>query len=72
MKAPQGYKHDVYEYKDSAFGAFFSAGVTREFGQNKIVTTKDRGEIFTSVMPLHSTDGLVLVGYLISEVETAK
>ena len=67
MKPPQGYTHDVYEYKATVGGAFFSTGVTREFGQNKIVTTKSNGEIFTTVMPLHSTDGLVLVGYLISE-----
>lgn len=61
--------HDVYEYKATVGGMFFSDGVKREFGENKIVFTEDRGEIFSCVMPLNSTDGLILVGHCYSVFE---
>ena len=57
-------KHDVYQYK--ANGCLFSDGVTRVFGENRVIHT-DHGNIINSVMPLHDSNGLIKIGYLYSE-----
>jgi len=57
-------KYEVYGSKDS--GELFSKGVSRAFGENKIVNLKD-GNVFCSVLPLlcdPEAEGLELVGIL--------
>lgn len=57
-------KHDVYEYiTRDGISHFFSKGVKREFGENKVVFV-DGHQVFASVMPLHTSNGLKLVGHL--------
>ena len=56
-------KFDVYEYKSNG-DVLFSNGVTREFGQNVIVFV-DGHKIIASVMPLHGSEGLNKIGYMV-------
>ena len=60
-------KHDVYQYTDGKSNSklLFSRGVTREFGENKVVFT-DGHQIIASVQPLNHPNGLELIGYLYS------
>ena len=56
-------KFDVYEYKTTNGSShLFSAGVSREFGENKVIYTED-GQLFASVQPLHDAGGLDLIGH---------
>ena len=63
-------KYEVYGSKDS--GELFSKGVSRAFGENKIVNLKPYallkdGNVFCSVLPLlcdPEAEGLELVGIL--------
>lgn len=58
-------KFNVYEYKSSAGSStLFSKGVTREFGENKVVFV-DGHQIIASVMPLHDSNGLDKIGYIV-------
>jgi len=62
-------KFDVYEYKADGFGScLFSEGVTRVFGENKVIIA-DGFKIFASVQPLHKKDGLKLIGYIYKSEE---
>lgn len=56
-------KFDVYEYNGDGLSCFFSRGVSREFGENKVVFV-DGMQLIASVQPLHSSKGLDLIGYL--------
>ena len=54
-------------YSD-AVGGFYSDGVTRVFGVNRMIRTKDFGEVFSSVQPLMCEPdecGLVEVGVIV-------
>jgi hypothetical protein len=67
MSAEDSIQYDVYEHKTSqGSSSFYSKGVKRDFGENKIVHVKD-GQVFTCVQPLHDSNGLELVGYLYAE-----
>ena len=57
-------KYEVYGHKESA--ELFSKGVSRAFGENKIVTINN-AQVFCSVLPLMCDPeavGLELVGIL--------
>lgn len=58
-------KHEVYEVVINGSQHLFSDGVKREFGENKVVFV-DGHQIFASVQPLRTTDGLKRVGHLYS------
>ena len=63
MSEEQKTKHDVYKYKPKQGSVcFFSDGVKREFGENKVIFTEGH-QIVSSVQPLHDSGGLELVGY---------
>lgn len=56
-------KFDVYEYKThGGVSHLFSKGVTREFGENKIVSFLDGLQALVSVQPLKYHNGLAVVG----------
>jgi hypothetical protein len=57
-------KHDVYGYKmESGSISFFSNGVKREFGENRLVFV-DGHQVIASVQPLHDSNRLELMGYM--------
>jgi hypothetical protein len=56
-------KYEVYGYIVNNSQALFSKGVTRDFGENRIVFV-DGLQILANVQPLHDANGLDLVGYL--------
>ena len=65
-------EYEVYGSKDS--GELYSKGVSRAFGENKIVSLKD-GQVFCSVLPLMCDPedaGLELVGILKGLTEVNK
>lgn len=62
-------KHLLYK---SSYGHLYSSGVKRDFGENKVLYIEsDDGKVVQDlnvVMPLFTTEGLVKIGYIISEV----
>ena len=60
----EGRKYEVYFYldKDSTYH-FFSEGVRRQFGENKVIRTEDES-FMASVMPLQDKHGLELIGHI--------
>ena len=56
-------KFDVYEYEYNGSKSHYSAGVKRDFGENRVVFV-DGHQILCSVQPLQDANGLKLVGHL--------
>tara|TARA_R110000850_G_C9996087_1_gene467939 strand:- start:2503 stop:2727 length:225 start_codon:yes stop_codon:yes gene_type:complete len=57
-------KHDVYGYEMKGGSiSFYSKGVTREFGENRIVFV-DGHQMLASVQPLQDSNGLKLMGHM--------
>ena len=64
MSDDEKVKHNVYSYKMKGGSiSFFSEGVTREFGENRVIFVDGR-QVLSSVQPLHDKNGLTLAGYL--------
>ncbi len=57
-------KFDVYEYKVGGVSTLFSRGVSRDFGENRVVFV-DSHQIIASVLPLQDSNGLEKIGYMI-------
>lgn len=56
-------KFDVYEYEYNGMKSYYSRGVEREFGENRVVFV-DGMQIICSVQPLNDANGLKLIGYM--------
>jgi hypothetical protein len=56
-------KVKVYSATYEGSEHFFSEGVTREFGENKMMFIHG-GTTISLVQPLHTTEGLNLIGYI--------
>ena len=56
-------KFDVYESEHNGLKNHYSRGVTRVFGENKLVFVNGH-QILCSVQPMHDSKGLKLIGYL--------
>ena len=63
-------KHNVYE---GSKGRFYSNGVTRPFGENKLIQFNDGSQLFSAVDQLLKTEdeaykhGMTKVGFITSE-----
>ena len=58
-------KYDVYEYKPKVGSStLFSKGVSRDFGENRVVFVEGH-QFVASVMPLHDSNGLKKIGYIV-------
>mgnify|MGYP005994573151 CR=1 FL=1 len=61
----QDEKFDVYEYQPKqGSSTLFSKWVTRDFGENRVVFAGGH-QIIASVMPLHDSNGLKKIGYMV-------
>ena len=62
-------KHDVYEYNPKVGSStLFSKGVSRDFGENRVVFVEGH-QFIASVMPLHDSNGLTKIGYIVKPIE---
>jgi hypothetical protein len=59
----QKQKFEVYGFIVNGNQTLFSKGVTRDFGENKVVFTESN-EFLSSVLPLQDSGGLEFVGHI--------